>query len=116
MRTVEENDIKTLTASPVPSSVRLIDFESVEVRPMFVNDTYLLIVSGTKPWITMSVQLVPLIYIDKPEYWAIEVVATQSGMGLPTTGPYIATLDISHIRGTKGIEVVGATNRKKVDI
>lgn len=113
---MENNDIKTLIESPVPSSIRLIDFDSVEVRPMFVNDTFLLIVSGTKPWISMKVELVPLIYIQRPDYWEIEVVATQSGFGLPATAPYVATLDISHVRGIKGIEVVGATDRKKVDI
>jgi hypothetical protein len=75
-----------------------------------------LIVSGVKPWVTMKVELVPLIYIRQPEYWGIEVVGCQSGIGLPRQAPYHVSLDISHLRGTIGIEVIGATSREQFKV
>jgi hypothetical protein len=62
------------------------------------------------------VQLTPLIYIQQPEYWGIEVIGCQHGNGLPRQAPYSVTLDISHIRGKKGIEVIGATKSQKIDV
>ena len=64
----------------------------------------------------MTVQLMPLIYIQQPEYWGIEVVGCQPGIGLPQTEPYHFTLDISHVLGKKGVEVIGATKSKKIDV
>ena len=60
--------------------------------------------------------MVPLIYIRQPEYWGIEVVAWQTGIGLPRTALYQVSLDISHLLGTEGIEVIGATTRKKIKV
>ena len=54
---------------PAPQSVRLIDFERAEVHPGFLLGTYILIVSGTKPYVTMEVRLSPLVYVRQPEYW-----------------------------------------------
>jgi hypothetical protein len=88
----------------------------VEIVPGFVPKTYFLIVSGIKPWVTMQVQLVPLIYIVQPEYWGIEVVGCQSGIGLPHTAPYTVSLEITHFLGKKGIEVMGATRSEKRDV
>ena len=84
--------------------------------PGFIPKTFILIVSGTKPWVTMKVELHPLIYIRQPEYWGIEVVGCQSGIGLPTTAPYQVALDISHTLGTKGIEVIGASTKKQISV
>jgi hypothetical protein len=53
---------------PVPQSVRLIDFERAEVHPGFLPGTYILVVSGIKPYMTMTVSLSPLVYIRQPEY------------------------------------------------
>ena len=102
---MEEMHLKAFQALPHPSSCRLIEFEKADVVPGFVPKTFFLIVAGTKPWATMKVELHPLIYIRQPEYWGIEVVGCQAGIGLPMTAPYHVALDITHLLGTKGIEV-----------
>ena len=38
------------------------------------------------------VQLAPLIYIQQPDYWGIEVVGCQHGFGIPIMVPYSVTL------------------------
>ena len=64
----------------------------------------------------MEVRLVPLVYIQRPDYWGIEVIGCQSGIGLPMEAPYAVTLDITHVLGKKGIEVIGATRTEKRDV
>ncbi len=113
---MEEKQLKEFEALPQSTMCRLIDFTKVEVRPGFVPKTFFLIVSGTKPWMTMKVELHPLIYIRRPEYWGIEVVGCQSGIGLPAAVPYHAVLDITHHLGTKGIEVIGASAKKRIKV
>jgi hypothetical protein len=113
---VMEADLKKFQALPPTTTCRLIDFSHAEVRPGFVTNTYILIVTGTKPWLTMTVRLQPLIYIRQPEYWGIEVVGCLAGIGLPVQAPYHVTMDISHFRGTKGIEVIGAHSREEIKI
>jgi hypothetical protein len=105
-----------LAPSLIPKSARLINFDRAEVRPGFVPNTYFLIVSGTKPYLNMQVHLSPLIYIRQPEYWGIEVIGTLPGIGLPATAPYHVTISLQGILGTKGIEVIGATKRKKINV
>lgn len=102
--------------APTPSSLRLIDFSRAEVRPGFVTGTYILIVSGTKPYLNMTVRLSPRIYIRRPEYWGIEVIGSLPGMGLPATAPYSVSLPLDGILGTKGIEVIGARKTKRFDV
>lgn len=106
-------DIQTLQSLPASDTCRRIDFDSFDVVPGFVPNTFILIVTGKKPWSTMNVQLSPLVYIDRPDYWGIEVIGCQSGIGLPVTAPYTVALDISGVIGTKGIEVIGASRSEK---
>jgi hypothetical protein len=113
---MEAIHLKEFEALPHSSACRLISFRDAEVVPGIVNDTWFLIVSGVKPWATMKVELHPLIYIRQPEYWGIEVVGCQSGVGLPVQAPYHVSLDITHVRGTIGIEVIGATSRKQIKV
>ncbi|MGJ5047834.1 hypothetical protein [Bradyrhizobium sp. SZCCHNR1015] len=113
---MEEAHLKAFEALPQSTSCRIITFDSATVVPGIVPDTYFLIVTGTKPWVTMKVELHPLIYIRQPEYWGIEVVGCQSGIGLPQPAPYHVVLDITHVRGKKGIEVIGATSRKQINV
>jgi hypothetical protein len=113
---MDEKHLEAFNALPPSTSCRLIDFEKTEVVPGIVPKTFFLIVIGTKPWLTMKVELHPLIYIRQPEYWGIEVVGCQSGIGLPVTAPYHVALDISHLLGTKGIEVIGASGRKQIKV
>jgi hypothetical protein len=110
--------LREFEAMPHPSSCRLIDFEEVEVRPGIVSGTYILIVRGTKPYLNMKVNLIPLVYIRQPEYWGIEVTGClPEGIGLAApTGPYIASLALNGTVGTQGIEVIGATRSETISI
>jgi hypothetical protein len=101
---------------PPSASVRLIDFEEARVVPGIVPNTFILIVSGTQPYLNMKVSLSPLVYIKQPEFWGIEVVGSLPGIGLPATAPYTVSLPLDGVLGTKGIEVIGANSRKTFDV
>jgi hypothetical protein len=65
----------------------------------------------------MEVDLVPLVFIQQPEYWGIEVVGRlPGGIGLPVQAPYSVSINLSGITGTKGIEVIGATRSEKIEV
>ena len=113
---VDEKHVAAFNALPQPSSCRLIDFDDVQVIPGTVLRTYFLIVKGTRPWMTMDVGLHPLPYATRPDFTGIEVVGCQNGIGLPQAGPYSAVIEFTHLIGTRGIEVIGATARKKIEI
>ena len=102
--------------APAAGSVRLINFTRARVVPGFVPCTFFLIVSGTKPFLNMTVELSPLIYIRQPEYWGIEVVGALHGIGIPVTAPYTVFIPLNGILGTKGIEVIGARKKQTIDI
>ena len=101
---------------PPAESVRRIDFEKAEVHVGIVPGPYLLVVSGQKPYMNMQVELRPLMYVTQPDYWGIEVLGSVHGMFLPAFSPYSVSLLLEGIRGTKGIEVIGATKSQKLDI
>ncbi|MFC5824917.1 hypothetical protein [Nonomuraea insulae] len=101
---------------PPATSVRLIDFDEARVVPGIVPNTFILVVSGTKPYLNMKVRLSPLVYIRQPEFWGIEVVGSLPGVGLPATAPYTVSIPLDGILGTKGIEVIGATTRKTFEV
>ncbi len=109
-------DLKVLEALPPATTFRRIDFETARVDPGFLPNTWFLTVSGRKPWASMTVELVPLVYIRRPEFWGIEVVAAQKGIGIPLEVPYSVVLEISHVLGTAGIEVIGATKSEKIKV
>ena len=62
------------------------------------------------------VGLHPLPYATRPEFTGIEVVGCQNGIGLPQPAPYSAAIEITHLIGTRGIEVIGASGRKRIEI
>ncbi|HEX4815401.1 MAG TPA: hypothetical protein VFV66_21875 [Nonomuraea sp.] len=101
---------------PASQSVRLIDFEEARVVPGIVPGTFILVVSGTKPYLNLRVVLSPLVYVRQPEYWGVEVVGALRGLGLPATAPYSVSLPLDGVLGTKGIEVIGATTRETFDV
>lgn len=113
---VATSESEQFAASLIPQSVRLLDFDRAEVRPGFLPKTYFLIVSGRKPYLNMQVHLSPLIYIQKPEFWGIEVIGTLSGIGIPVVTPYHVSIPLQGIIGKKGIEVIGATKKKKIKV
>lgn len=102
--------------APRSGSVRLVNFTKARVVGGFLPGTYFLIVSGTKPYVNMTVELSPLVYIRQPEYWGIEVVGSLPGIGLPATAPYTVAISLDGILGTKGVEVIGANKRQKIAV
>jgi hypothetical protein len=113
---MNEQTIEQFMKSPSSESVRLIDFEHAEVHSGIVPNSYFLVVSGTKPYLNMTVELSPLIYVRQPEYWGIEVIGSLTGIGLPATAPYHVSIPLDGIIGTKGIEVIGANSKQKIDV
>ena len=112
--TKKQDDTDTLKKLKPASGSHLLEIDSAELRPGFVKGTYFLIVKGTKPWVTMVVSFSPYIYIRQPEYWEIEVVGTQNGIGLPRTAPFEHAEDVTASLGTKGVDVIGSNQTIRV--
>ncbi|QKP78707.1 hypothetical protein HT051_04090 [Methyloligella sp. GL2] len=110
-----KKDLDAFGNSPVPEACRRIDYDNVDIVPGFVNDTWIAIVSGTKPWATMEVSLVPLIYVAQPDYWEIEVVGCQNGVGLPVEAPYSEFMEVQDM-GKKGVAFVGTGKPEPFDV
>jgi hypothetical protein len=105
---MQQKDIDTLSARKKPEGFYLLDIEKAELRPGLIRGTFFLTVAGTKPWSTIIVKFSPLIYIQQPEYWGIQVVGIQLGIGLPVVTPYMHTEEVTQYLGKKGVEVIGA--------
>ena len=106
----------TFARLPKAEGYRRIDFKKAEIHPGIIPKTFILVVRGTKPYVNMEVNLKPLVYVKQPDYWGIEVVGSLNGPGLPKLTPYTTSIRLDGIRGTKGIEVMGAIRSKKIDI
>ena len=105
------------TSQPVSESCRRIDFHEAEIWPAEPPGTPTLVVRGQAPCQNMEVSLYPLVYIRCPEYWGIEVVGClPGGICLTAIKDYEVTIDLSGIMGSEGIEVIGATKRKKFEL
>lgn len=101
----------------VLSTCRLIEFQEARIEEVSVDFSPYLIVSGLKPYANMSVQLLPRMYIERPEYWAIEVVGCISRIALPAVTPYEVILPIDFEIGSKGIRVIGAGSQmEEIDL
>ena len=94
----------------------LVSLSSADVSAGIVNDTWFAFASGEAPCQNMNVQLSPLIYIEKPEYWGIQVIGCVGEICLPATKPYQVWLNVTDFRGHKGIEIIGSNQSIKLDI
>jgi hypothetical protein len=117
-------------SAPVPSGAattdpprcRTVDFTTATVKPLASTGPvsspirYRLTVEGSAPSSDVSVSLRPLVYVQQPTYWGIEVTGCSSGTGLPVVVPYIATYDFTGPLGRCGVEVVGAGHRQRFDL
>lgn len=102
---------------PAPASCRLLDFESAVVVTLeSFPPQYIVTVTGTKPYMNMQVDLIPLQYIRQPEYWGIEAVGCLNGVGLPVMTPFTISLRLGGIVGTQGIEVIGASTSERLEV
>ena len=115
---MDEEQLREWEALPKPSSCRLVDFDQAQIVTLrSFPPQYVLHVNGIKPYLNMQVDLVPLVYIQQPEYWGIEVVGClPGGIGLPATAPYTAWINLSAITGTEGIEVIGARRSERLEV
>jgi hypothetical protein len=117
---------------------RLIDYDQANVvTPMIQPPQPRLVVDGHKPRPGMEVALMPVTYIQQPEFWEIHVLGSPGaappyGSGgppgatqLPAEPPvatqlpaestaYSVHLDLAACTGTIGIEVVGANQRERM--
>ena len=66
-------------ALPLAESCRRIDFDRAEVLLHIPEEPPVLRVEGNAPCMNMTVALIPRGYVDKPEYWKIEVVGCLPG-------------------------------------
>ena len=78
--------------------------------------TLTLVVTGTKTSTNVTINLVPVIYIQQPVYWEIDVIGCTSGIGLPVLTPYTAKLDVTNTVGKVGIEVVGSNKSELIPV
>jgi hypothetical protein len=115
---MEEPGVPQSDSEPAAGSSRLIDFERAETVSLMIYPPPppMLIVSGQKPFANMEVTLNPLRYVQKPEYWGIEVIGTMPAIGQPAIVPYVVELDLTGLMGTKGVEVIGASHTERIDL
>ncbi len=108
------SDTFALEQFPLFPGCRIIDFTDAKVLSFSENIKFL-IVNGTKPFVNMRVMLNPRVYVVTPDYWEYDVVGCVGGRIIPRETPYVLSEEIAHY-GTKGIEVFGATKRKRIKI
>jgi hypothetical protein len=113
---MQDADLQAFQALPPSTLCRLINFDRAEVVHGIIPKTFFLIVRGEKSLATTTVELVPRIYIVQPDYWGIEVIGCQRGIGLPMQVPYMVALNISHVIGKHGIEVIGANKKQQIKV
>lgn len=108
--------LRDFAALAPAQSFRRINFDSAEVVGDFPGGN-LLIVRGEAPCLNMEVSLLPLIYIECPEYWGIEVIGSLPGsICLTAMKPYVLVLPLAGITGSKGIEVLGARRSEQIEV
>jgi hypothetical protein len=104
---------------PAAQSTGLVEFETAEVvSQMIYPPRPVLVVTGRKPHPSMTIELVPLVYIRQPEYWGIEVIGSGAGPrgAAGVSVPYAVQLDLAPCTGTAGVEVVGANQSKQLPV
>lgn len=101
---------------------KIIDFDRAELRRVPFQDSLYLWVSARTPGTNFELRLAPRIYHDRPDYWAIEVVAVGAGHAANDTGVEVGediverSVPLSGITGKKGISVIGANHSKQIEI
>jgi len=114
---MDETQLQTYKGLPPATAFRLLDFAKASVITLrSLPPQFILRVSGTKPFLNMDVELVPVVFIQQPEYWTIEVVGSLRGIAIPAQAPYAVSLPVTSFLGTKGIEVAGANRTQRFDL
>lgn len=114
---MNEDQLRAFQDLPQAESCRRIDFDGAEIVTLQSDPPqYVLAVSGTKPYLTMEITLVPLLFVRRPDYWGIEVVGRLSGVALPVQAPYSVSIPLVGITGSEGVEVLGATRSQRLEV
>ncbi len=111
-----DNSFGFLKPTQTNKTCGLLDYDSFQVIKGFTGE-YILIVEKKDPDPLINPQLIPLIYVDKPDYWEIQVIGCRIGIVPPTTlNTWPLSLGLTNFMGKKGIELVGATRADKWDL
>lgn len=114
---VTQHDPSRFTGLKTCESFRLLECTRVELLRTVTPGSFVLAVSGEKPYANMEVMLSPLTYVQQPEYWGIEVVGwLPHGFGLTMIAPYTVTIPLDGIIGSEGIEVIGSNRTESMDV
>ena len=94
----------------------LIEFDDAELVPMPPGASgAVLRVRGQAPCLNMVVRLVPVRYIQQPDYWAIQVLGDlRGGFCLEALRDFDEALVPTPL-GKSGVVVVGATKRQRLE-
>jgi heat shock protein HslJ len=65
-----------------------------------------------------STSLAAVTYVDQPDYWAIEVrLCWRPDVAYPGAYfPFVTTIDLTGITGTKGVEAVGGSRSQRLEV
>jgi hypothetical protein len=114
---MDDAQIQAYQGLPPATMFRRLDFDHAQVITLrSFPPQFILRVSGSKPYATMDVELVPFVYVRQPDYWEIEVVGSLRIPGMPVPTPYAVSLPLAGSLGTRGIEVVGANRSQRIDV
>jgi hypothetical protein len=100
----------------------LIDFERAEIiTPMIYPPQPRLVVTGVKDQPDLEVTLVPLVYVSRPSYHGVQVVATATSGGAHVSQPianvpFVVELDLADACGADGVEVIGESKTERLDV
>ena len=93
----------------------LLDFDDAELVSGGPDCPVVLRVKGQAPCMNMEVRLVPLIYIQQPDYWVVHVVGDlQGGICLEAIREYDEILVPAPL-GKQGVVVVGQSKRERLE-
>lgn len=98
---------------PLAQTCRCVDFDWVSIEDATPDYDAMLIVSGTKHWLNLMVELLPRSYQTRPDYWGIEVVGMLPGFAVARFVEYNVAVSLAGIRGVLGIEIFGATKTER---
>ena len=110
--------VEEFNAFPAAINCRLQNYDNYDLIPVIIDETYFLRVRGVKGWVFMKIELVPLFYVVRPDYWVIDVVGCLSGYDLPKKTKYetdFIQLTPANGAGTKGIIIREADKETKIE-
>ncbi len=100
---------------------RIIDFQTAELRRRPDDDLFFLHVEGELPTGDIEAKLAPRFYSDRPDYWAIEVVAvhvpsSETEVRTEKSRGFSCNIPLADHIGLRGITVVGANRVQRFEI